>query len=384
VNGTLVASSAAAYLANTLRPLRIASGNTDGPAKYFLPGRVDEAAVYGSALSAARVQAHFAAAGSGGGNQPPNAVASGSPTSGTVPLTVNFVGSGSSDPDGTISSYAWDLDGDGAYDDSSAQNPSFTYTTAGTYTVRLQVTDNGGAQDISDPLTITAQSSGGSSYSATILADSPLAYWRLGEASGTSAADASGNGRTGAYLNTPTLGAAGALTGDANTAVGFNGADEYVNVPFTSALNPASFTVEAWAFVTGGQGTYRSLVTSRDFASGNARGYILYAGSNDRWQFWTGSGPWNVVEGPAVTLNQWTHVVGTFDGATARLYVNGTLVASSAAAYLANTLRPLRIASGNTDGPANYFLPGRVDEAAVYGSALSATRVQAHFAAAGS
>jgi hypothetical protein len=245
------------------------------------------------------------------------------------------------------------------------------------------VTDNVGAQDISDPITITAQSSGGgASYNDTVLADSPAAYWRLGEASGTTAADASGNNRSGSYLNTPTLGVAGALSGDSNTAVGFNGTNEYVNVPYTAALNPASFTVEAWAFVTGGQGTFRSLVTSRDYAAGNARGYILYAGNDNNWQLWTGNGGWNVLDGPAVTLNQWTHLVGTYDGATMRLYVNGILAASTSAGYLQNAQRPLRVASGNTDGAADYFLPGSVDEVAVYGSALSDARVSAHFAAA--
>ena len=386
VNGVLAASQAAGYLPNVQRPLRIASGNTDGAANYFLPGRVDEVAVYASALSAARVSAHFAAASSGGGgNQPPNAVASASPTSGTVPLSVNFTGSGSSDPDGTIASYAWDLDGDGAYDDSTAQNPAFTYAAAGTYTVRLQVTDNLGAQDVSDPVTITAQSpGGGTGYSASVLADAPAAYWRLGEASGTTAADASGNGRTGSYLNTPTLGVAGALAGDSNSAVAYNGTNEYVQVPYVAALNPTSFTVEGWAYVTGGQGTFRSLITSRDFAAGNSRGYILYAGNDDNWQFWSGNGAWEVLDGPPVTLNQWTHLVATYDGASMRLYVNGVLAASQAAGYLPNVQRPLRIASGNTDGAANYFLPGRVDEVAVYASALSAARVSAHFAAASS
>ena len=124
VNGTLAASLPAGYLQNVQRPLRIASGNTDGAAAYFLPGRVDEVAVYGTALSAARVSAHFTAASSGGGgNQPPKASRPPRPTSGTVPLAVNFTGSSSSDPDGTIASYAWDLDGDGAYDDSSAAKP---------------------------------------------------------------------------------------------------------------------------------------------------------------------------------------------------------------------------------------------------------------------
>ena len=387
VNGALAASAGASgFLQNTVRPLRIASGATDKTApQYYLPGRVDEVAVYGSALSATRVQAHFAAASSGGGNQSPNAVAAGSPTSGAAPLTVNFNGSGSSDPDGTITGYAWDLDGDGAYDDSTVQSPSFQYTSAGTYNARLQVTDDDGAQDTSDPVTITVTGGGGPSYSSSVLADFPLAYWRLGESSGTTAADASGNGRVGSFLNTPTLGTGGALTSDSNTAVGFNGTDEYVTVPYAAALNPAQVTAEAWAYPTGGQGTFRSVVTSRDYAPGNARGYILYASSANTWQFWLGNGDWVVVYGPPIVLNQWTHLVGTYDGTTARLYVNGALAASSGASgFLQNAVRPLRIASGATDKTApQYYLPGRVDEVAVYGSALSATRVQAHFAAAG-
>ena len=82
--------------------------------------------------------------------------------------------------------------------------------------MRLRVTDNQGAPDDSDPLTITAQTPGGGgpTYSQQVLADTPAAYWRLGEASGTTAADSSGANRTGRYLNTPTLGQPGALAGD--------------------------------------------------------------------------------------------------------------------------------------------------------------------------
>ena len=68
----------------------------------------------------------------GGGNQPPTAVADATPRSGDVPLTVDFDGTGSSDPDpaDTIT-YAWDLDGDGALDDSHDPQPSYTYQQPG-------------------------------------------------------------------------------------------------------------------------------------------------------------------------------------------------------------------------------------------------------------
>jgi len=67
------------------------------------------------------------------------------PTSGTAPLTVSFVGSSSYDPDGAIASYLWNF-GDGT--SSTLSNVSHTYSTAGTYNASLTVTDNSGAQSV--------------------------------------------------------------------------------------------------------------------------------------------------------------------------------------------------------------------------------------------
>jgi PKD repeat protein len=81
-------------------------------------------------------------------NQPPTAVAQASPTTGAAPLTVSFNGTGSSDPDpGDTLAYAWDLDGDGAFDDASTAQATYTYTTQGTYSATLRVTDSHGASD---------------------------------------------------------------------------------------------------------------------------------------------------------------------------------------------------------------------------------------------
>jgi uncharacterized repeat protein (TIGR01451 family) len=89
-------------------------------------------------------------------NQPPVASASGSPTNGPAPLTVAFDGSGSSDPEGGPLTYDWDLDSDGAFDDSTAVRPTRTYTQPGTYNVRLRVTDAQGQSATSAPVTISA------------------------------------------------------------------------------------------------------------------------------------------------------------------------------------------------------------------------------------
>jgi PKD repeat protein len=83
-------------------------------------------------------------------NLPPTAAF----TSSCTDLSCTFNGSGSSDPDGTISSYAWTF-GDGST--GTGATPSHAYTAAGTYTVALTVTDNGGATgSVNHDVTVTA------------------------------------------------------------------------------------------------------------------------------------------------------------------------------------------------------------------------------------
>ncbi|MFC4590022.1 PQQ-dependent sugar dehydrogenase [Sphaerisporangium corydalis] len=77
-----------------------------------------------------------------GGNRAPTAKAAADRTSGQPPLTVNFSSAGSSDPEGGPLTYAWAF-GDGGT--STAANPSHAYTTAGSRTATLTVTDNQGA-----------------------------------------------------------------------------------------------------------------------------------------------------------------------------------------------------------------------------------------------
>jgi PKD repeat protein len=99
-------------------------------------------------------------------NQPPNAVAAGSPNSGTAPLTVNFTGSNSTDSDGSIASFSWNF-GDGG--SSTLANPQHIYNTAGNYTAILTVTDNGGLTDTASArITVTAGGGGNQSPVATI------------------------------------------------------------------------------------------------------------------------------------------------------------------------------------------------------------------------
>jgi PKD repeat protein len=87
----------------------------------------------------------------GNTNQPPVAAISATPDNGEAPLDIQFSSDGSSDPDGTITSYTWDF---GTGDSATLANPAYTYATAGVYQVTLTVVDDGGASDSAN-LTIT-------------------------------------------------------------------------------------------------------------------------------------------------------------------------------------------------------------------------------------
>src|SRR5262249_29773773 len=108
------------------------------------------------------------------GTEPPVAAIDVNKTDGPIPLTVQFAGSGSSDPDpGDTLTYSWDLDGNGTFGDSTQIAPSRTYSTAGTYKVKLRVTDPHGATSVAG-VTITA---GNTHPTATITTPTSATTW---------------------------------------------------------------------------------------------------------------------------------------------------------------------------------------------------------------
>src|SRR5207247_2536993 len=86
-----------------------------------------------------------------------------SPNPALTGQTVTFDGSGSSDPDGSVTNYKWDLDGNGTFETDTGSSPtaSRSYSSAQSLTVMLRVTDSGGAtNDASWSLTVNAPPSG--------------------------------------------------------------------------------------------------------------------------------------------------------------------------------------------------------------------------------
>jgi hypothetical protein len=75
-------------------------------------------------------------------------------------------------------------------------------------------------------------------------------------------------------------------------------------------------------------------------------------------------------------------LAGTYSGTRKTFYVNGQQAASAIVQFVSNTNAPLRLGAGATEGAGNDFFSGDLDEVAVYGYALSAAQVQAHYQAA--
>src|SRR4051794_22674283 len=222
---------------------------------------------------------------------------------------------------------------------------------------------------------VSCSVSGGSSYASAISSDDPSLQWRLGEGSGTVAADASGHGHAGTYNGGHTLGQSGALAGSSDPASDFDGTNGRVNSTYNPFANGGQITIEGWA-------NRDTSTTDDSLFGGNGSApprLLISAGSNDvrfrpvpsngAEQLWTNAWP---------GTGQWVHwaVVLSESPDTAELFINGaskgTRTVSQAYATTPGSFEAG--ASGSTNNP----FDGRLDEVAVYEHGLSAARIAAH------
>ncbi len=223
---------------------------------------------------------------------------------------------------------------------------------------------------------------GGASYPSAVLADNPIAYWRLGEKMSLKAHDQTSHGNDGTYAMTCTLGVVGALQNDTNTAVDFDGASSTVEIPAANldftGLTP--FTVEGWVKVAL-LGTAFQHVINHESQAAPREGYALLIGFDNHLEFERFVDDQGItLTGPVAQAETWTYVVGTYDGVTLTLYVNAVPFATDLDRRPAKGLAdPFYLGAGETQK----FYNGEIDEVAVYREALSATRVAAHYHASG-
>ena len=212
---------------------------------------------------------------------------------------------------------------------------------------------------------------GGGNYVVTVQADSPVAYWRLDD-TGASIADAVGP-HVGTLSGTATQGVPGALGGGTDKAIDFDGSTASVNVPI-SALGP-TWTLEAWlktSTLADGHIVEMAPVAFQITASGNLQASVTGVGTVT-----------TVVASPGLADGLWHYVAVSDDGSNVNLYVDGYLRASTTTLGSSATLTGSTIYIARASVGGGYFT-GTLDEVAVYNTALSPSRILAHFQASGS
>ena len=221
-------------------------------------------------------------------------------------------------------------------------------------------------------------------YPGQVLADAPLAYWRFGERTGTTAADSKGHGADATYQGGITLGVAGAIAGDPDTAAAFDGVTGFVTAGKRFAFaGQTPFSIEAWVSVQS-RSTYAGLVSRNDAAGGPpSEGYLLFVAPGAGpfgFQRLDGASVSTAVSAGSPSASGFTYVVATFDGLELVVYANGESQGSQTAAFsIAGAVADF-VVGAEAGGSGNY-LAGTLDEVAVYDHALPADRVRAHYLA---
>lgn len=246
-------------------------------------------------------------------------------------------------------------------------------------------------------LALSAALTARADYPATVVSQAPPVYYRLNEtvqpapeplATNLGSLGAAANGT---FVALPAFNAPGPFTG--SVSVGLDGSSQYIDTPYVAGLNTSNFTFEVWANAALVP-NFAYLASSVEI-NGNRSGWYLaqdngstfHLGSAYVVRFFNqnANNPTTTLWAPIVDpAGTWMHLALTYDGTTATLYTNGvaamsTVPTGTPTAYVPNVDAPFTVGIRSS---LNFEWAGNVAEAAMYSSALSATRVAAHFTAA--
>jgi hypothetical protein len=300
--------------------------------------------------------------------------------------------------------YQWSLNSSPL---AGATNSSYTLTnlqSSGTYTCVL--TNFVGTTPIT-PIAVTVQADPTAPFPARVLADGPVAYFRLDESSGTTAYDYVGGNNatyTNVSLGEPGYDSTASVKSDpTETAAGFGNNNPpnnfagngptYLNFGTPNGSN-AEFSVEAWVqqYLYAGGG---DCIVGLGYGGGGEQFVLDTGAANGDLRFFVRNAAGNSY-GASSTINiadsTWHHVVGVCDEVNGHVYIylDGNQVGSTtipAGSGLLSSSTPLSIGarqSANNGGTNyDYQLYGNVDDVAIYNKALSASQVLSNHLASG-
>ncbi|MFC4586624.1 RHS repeat-associated core domain-containing protein [Sphaerisporangium corydalis] len=234
--------------------------------------------------------------------------------------------------------------------------------------------------------------SDGSPYRSAVLNTGPMAYLRFGEPAGASSqsADSETTDYWGAYYNVFGMtGVPGGLSGSTDTAANFAGTNvDYVHLADNSInLLGGRLSVEAW-FKTVGFGTILGTQdTGIDYNIYDSYVPVVYVGKDGKLRGAFRGGGTPITSSGVVNNGTWHHVVLASSGSSQTLYLDGGVVGTRTGSVDMSDQVYAEVGSGQTSsswsstttGNAKFPFKGQIDEFAIYGQALNAGEVQAHY-----
>lgn len=221
-------------------------------------------------------------------------------------------------------------------------------------------------------------------YSSVVMADTPDAYWRLGETSGTTAIDQTGN-HNGTYSATYVQGQVGAIVNDSNTAVDFSSG--LVNATGTGIGGTTALSIEMWVTADTLSLYNTLLMRTTSLAWNDGFGIYYQDTGSTQLQFFINGYASPRVGAVFNTTSTYSHIVATYLGGQAgsgnlmSIYVDGILAGS-----LNTTTSSINYGVGANlyigQSVGNYgFWDGKIDEVSIYSTVLTAGDVAEHYAA---
>ncbi|WP_062005517.1 MULTISPECIES: LamG-like jellyroll fold domain-containing protein [Arthrobacter] len=278
---------------------------------------------------------------------------------------------------GTFVGYAWDF-GDGTT--GAAAVMTHTYAQPGSYTIRLVVKDNTGGQASLERTVKAVRPAPADPYGAAVYNSAPSLYWRLDESSGSLAQDSSASLSPGTYSGTTTLGVPGAIAGTSDTAVGLNGTTGLITSN-TTYSSPSTYSLELWFNTTTTKGG--KLIGFGDQPTGLSSSYDrhIYMQDNGQLVFGTWTGVANTITSASnYNDGKWHSVTATQSSNGMSMYVDGKLVGTNPQTQAQPYTGYWRVGGDQTWGSSSAYFAGKIDEVAVYPTALNAASVNQHYA----
>ncbi len=204
-----------------------------------------------------------------------------------------------------------------------------------------------------------------------------IAHYHFDEGNGNEAVDSSNYGNDGSIYG------AKWVSGINGTALEFDGKDDYIEVPDSKSLDiDKKVSIEAWvkpkSLMDDGEGV---VCKSNNIGTSPVYGIYIYYGGMAGFQIFTKDiGVFGLSTNFSLPINNWSHIVGTYDGSKMKIYLNGInkMTINLRGTGIIET-NDQKLYIGFHSGNIKKYFNGTIDEIRIYNNVLSSSEIDSHY-----